>query len=459
MAHASGTPQPLPLATPPAEAGSRGRLAPALTWLRNHWQDPLYRNGYFLMLNSASAAGFGFLFWMIAARVYDRATVGWGVGVVSAMTLAALLGKFGVDAALIRYVPAAGTRQRRKLVLGSLAMATALTLACASVLLFLFPTLLPVLAPLREEPVYAILFMTFAAAMSATWVFDGYFIAERRAGLTLAKNLVLNGTKVLIPLIGIAAASRFGIPIAFGTAILLSVATAVLFLPHLWRRAPAANGPLIGKRAFLAYASVNYVVNVSEWLPSLVLPLIVLALLGAEANATFYIAWTLAGLAFFLTKAVSQSTFAEMSHDPHRLGHHLRKGAKHSAAVVVPFLLFGSLLGSLILQVFGPEYAREGYPILLLLLASSVFVAVVNLYLTLLKARDARTELVLLPAALLALALAGAYVLLPLLGLPGLGAAWLGANVIVATYALTRIPTHLRRSAACPPPASTPPSA
>ena len=450
MPHASGNPQPLPPAPVPARApDDKHAWGPAVAWLRAHWRDPLYRNSYFLMLNSASAAGFGFLFWMVVARLYDRDTVGWGVGVVSAMTLAALLGKFGVDAALIRYVPPSGERQRRKLLLGSLALSTGFTLALATTFLYLFPRLLPALAPVRHSPLYALLFCAFAASMSASWVMDGYFIAERRASLSFLRNLIMNGLKLGVPFLGVVAASRFGIPFAWGVGIAASLVVAFAVTPGLWRRARPENGPLIGRRAFMAYAGVNYVVNVSEWLPSLMLPLIVIATLGTEANATFYMAWTLASLAFFLTKAISQSTFAEMSHEPETLAKHLRKGAVHAVMVVVPFLIGGFLFGDWVLSMFGPEYREQGYPVLVVLLSSSFFVAVTNLYLTLLKALDARWELILLPATLLSLSLVGAEILLEPFGLLGLAAAWFAANLVIAAYALLRIPGHLRRSSSC----------
>ena len=38
--------------------------------LKNHLNDPLFKNAYFLMLSSITSAGSGFFFWLIAARFY-----------------------------------------------------------------------------------------------------------------------------------------------------------------------------------------------------------------------------------------------------------------------------------------------------------------------------------------------------------------------------------------------------
>jgi len=41
------------------------------TELKQHLNDPLFKNAYFLMLSSISSAGSGFFFWLIAARFYS----------------------------------------------------------------------------------------------------------------------------------------------------------------------------------------------------------------------------------------------------------------------------------------------------------------------------------------------------------------------------------------------------
>ena len=38
-------------------------------------RDPLYKNSFFIMLSSIINAGFGFFFWMIAARLYSAEDV------------------------------------------------------------------------------------------------------------------------------------------------------------------------------------------------------------------------------------------------------------------------------------------------------------------------------------------------------------------------------------------------
>src|SRR6266550_426274 len=75
------------------------------TALREHWQDPLYRNSYLLMANTLVITGSGFVFWLIAARLAAPDQVGLATSVVSAMLLVSLLARLGFDVALLRQLP------------------------------------------------------------------------------------------------------------------------------------------------------------------------------------------------------------------------------------------------------------------------------------------------------------------------------------------------------------------
>jgi nitrate reductase NapE component len=39
--------------------------------IQYHLRDPLLKNSIFIMLTSISSAGFGFIFWMLAAKLYS----------------------------------------------------------------------------------------------------------------------------------------------------------------------------------------------------------------------------------------------------------------------------------------------------------------------------------------------------------------------------------------------------
>ena len=65
------------------------------TRIINHMKDPLYRISFFIMLTSISNAGFGFIFWMLAAKLYPKEDVGIATALISAMSLPVLLSRLG----------------------------------------------------------------------------------------------------------------------------------------------------------------------------------------------------------------------------------------------------------------------------------------------------------------------------------------------------------------------------
>ncbi len=71
--------------------------------LKQHLNDPLFKNAYFLMLSSVTFAGSGFFFWVIATRFYFTEEV--ASGSIAAMNLISMLLLLGFDISLVRYIP------------------------------------------------------------------------------------------------------------------------------------------------------------------------------------------------------------------------------------------------------------------------------------------------------------------------------------------------------------------
>jgi len=69
--------------------------------LRQEMKDSFDRNAMFLMASYAASALFGFLFWLVVARIYSPDQVGSATCIVSAMMLVASLSSMGFDFALV----------------------------------------------------------------------------------------------------------------------------------------------------------------------------------------------------------------------------------------------------------------------------------------------------------------------------------------------------------------------
>ena len=412
--------------------------------LARQLRDPVYSNGYALVLNSALASVLGFAFWLVAARRFDADDLGWGAAVVSAATLAALIGKAGFDAAIIRFGPTARDRVLRKLILYATAASVALTALVGLVILMLAGNGVESLSPLRTRTA-ALGFLVLACGTAAAWVLDAVFIAEQRAVLCLARNTAFNLVKLGAPFLVAGALASFAVPLSWGAGLAVSLVVAAIVVPWSLRRRVVSPAPSPSRGEVAVYAAKNYVLNVSEFLPGLILPLLVLETLGASANARFFLAWTIATVGFLASKAIAQSSFAALVREgpPHDA---LRKAARLSAIVLVPFGLGLLACAPLLPLLFGNATGPDAIALLRVLALSLAPVAVTNLFLSYLKARQAGWELTLLPAATLVAFLALVPVALAAGGMVGIGWLWLAVQAAAGLYALARLLAILRRT-------------
>jgi O-antigen/teichoic acid export membrane protein len=79
-------------------------MSQILAKLPNIFKDHLYRNSMFLVLSRLLNATAGFLFWVVAAKLYSITEVGTATALISSLGLIMLFSRFGFDFSLIRYV-------------------------------------------------------------------------------------------------------------------------------------------------------------------------------------------------------------------------------------------------------------------------------------------------------------------------------------------------------------------
>ena len=72
--------------------------------IKQHFQDPLYKNSYFLMARAAATAALGLVFWIVVARFYSPAEVGLAAALISATGLLIVFSKLGLGLGLMRYL-------------------------------------------------------------------------------------------------------------------------------------------------------------------------------------------------------------------------------------------------------------------------------------------------------------------------------------------------------------------
>jgi O-antigen/teichoic acid export membrane protein len=426
-------------------------------FLRQVRSDSLVRNSLYIMASTVVTAGLGYLFWVIAAHVFTRPEVGIGGAVISLCSAVALLTYLGSWATLIERLPACERSSEWTAILVGACVATAgvtavVTAAAAAVLLkskdygSFFTSVSPVFVA-----------VVGAAAWTLVNLFSAAFIAARRGGRLLSIQTLVSAAKVLFVLpLAAAGAGAVGLVGAWVASAVLGVCVGGVWLiprmrlgrrpGHLPRRRAAGTpdgrlGPYRGARhrrpapsaaPFIRRLLGQHLTGVGGAVTPLVLPILVVFRLGVTLNAYFYITWMLGGVFFMVSPAVAAALFAESVQARSDLRSVVARALRVIGVMLAPALVVMVVGGRLILGLFGASYATAGYGLLILLAISALPDAVSNVAVAVFRVTERLGYSAVLNLGILAVTLVGAWVLMPPLGIGGVGVAWLGAQTLGA---------------------------
>lgn len=404
----------------------------------------LYRNAIYLMVNSGVGAILGFVFWIVVARLYSTSDVGLGSALLSAVGLLSFIGTLGLGFGIIRYLP--GFDNKTRLLNSSFTLAGLAAIAIALIFLAGLPFWSPKLMFIRESSIFFAAFVIFIAAATLSQIVTYAFIAFRRAGFTLAYSII-GGVLKLALAAGLASVFKvFGIFASWGVAVAVSLVVCLfVFLPQvLPRYYPIPSLQRQASNELMHFSLANYISAALWSLPAWILPLTVLNILGAEANAYFYISWAMAGLPLAISSGTSFSLFAEGSYMKEKLSENLKRSLKLLALLLIPAIVILVLLGDKLLLLFGREYSLEGAKLLWLLAPAALPASINLLYLGVARVEKKLKTIILVTGATAFGTLVLSYFLLPHLGILGAGVGWLASQTVVALAIAPRLMKRLK---------------
>jgi O-antigen/teichoic acid export membrane protein len=389
--------------------------------VRQHLKEPLIRNSFFIMASSFVAAGFGFFFWMIAARLYSQTDVGIATALMSSMGLLILISRLGLDQSVIRFFP---LRDKNKVLGTAIIVPTVVALGAGVVFIAAVDFIAPELAIVRTATV-APLYLGFIGAYSITWVLEGAFNAIRRSEYYFVLNVVY-GSRILFlfPLVFLGAMGIFS---SFGFSFVLGLILAFILLSRCSiRPAPGVDRTFL--REAWQFSAGAYIAGMLMAAPNMVIPIMVLHVLGAESTANYYITYAIVSILFMIPYAFTTSLFVEGSH-----GGEMKKSVFRTLAgmfaLLIPAIIGLSLFGEQILNLIGKDYL-EGIALLRVLALSAVFVSICQTFISIAKVRNDIRSLVIISGFVSVGLLGLGYTLMHRFGLIGMGYAWF------ATYAV-----------------------
>jgi len=383
--------------------------------LRN-LKSPLYRNSIYISLSSLTTAVAGFLFWAIAARLYPAQDVGVASAVVSALNLTFNLSMLGMNFAIIRFYP-----EYKERAVGSALLITSIAGVVFSVVYGLIM--------LSSESFKALgwkflgIFVLFSVIGTLYNVLSIYAIARRRAEHAFFQSLLFAGRFLFLFLL--TSMEALGIVSSFGLGLLLGLGYAVLIvgIPKV-----ELDREFIGD-AF-RFSLGNYLASIANMAPNYLMPTLVLSMLGKEEAAYFYMAFAVGNVILFVPNAINTSFFVEGSHGLKDIRATLKKAIAFSYAYLTVAVVGVWLFGGFVLRFFGEGYVG-GLPLLRLMVLGGFFVVVVNFSITVLNIQKRVKEIVMINTLKAVLFLGLSYILVPRIGITGVGWGWIGAYLIV----------------------------
>jgi len=395
----------------------------------------LYRNAVYLILDGAIPALSGFVFWVVAARLYSTENIGIASAAISANGLLVAFSTLGLSNTLIRFLP--GARERAGEMINSAFTAVGVVAVAAA---FVFIAGLgfwsPALILIRNNPVFFIMFVVFVPVNLFDTLSGVIFVAQRRSDLILLQDIISSLLR-FIPLFLLAAFfADYGVFASWGLAILVATIIGILVLIPItqkgYRPRMAINKKILGE--MVKFSASNYLVSLLGMASISILPLIVLNRLGAEQNAYFYISWTMSSTIATIPSAITTSLFAEGANDEKTLGNHVKRSLMFISLLLVPLILIIVFLGKWLLMIFGTKYSQNAVTLLQVLTITALPLSINSLYFTIKRIQKTMKSVILMTGFISIVTLGLSYVLIPHMGLLAAGIGWLSANSAVALF-------------------------
>ena len=397
-------------------------------------QVPLYSNALYLIIKSGVTSFLGFFFWIVVARFYTQAVVGFSSAVLSAINLLTIISLVGLNTLLVRRLP--GTGEPSRLINTCLTISGGISVLVAVIFIAGIDFWSPAIVFISEHIIFAVAFVSFTLLSTLAALIDTSFVALRRAGFTLYRDTIFSLLKIPLPILFLPFLLTFGIVSSWGIALCISLLISFfIFLPRIqsgYRPIPGLKLHLI--RDLGHYTTGNYLANLFTAAPGFILPLMVVNSLGAEINAFFYIPWTIAGAIFSIPIAISSSLFAESSHFEEQMRENVIRSVKFSLALLIPAVILLVLAGKWVLLAFGESYSANGLLLLQVMAISSLPLSINSIYTSVLRVTYRTKELVAFRGLMSAGALLASYLAMSVIGIIGVGYGWLGIQTLATIY-------------------------
>lgn len=407
-------------------------------------RNPLYRNGYALIINSVFTSGLGLLYWILAARFYPPEILGLNSAILSAIIFISSISQFNMVNILNRFIPTAGSATRQ-LIFIAYGTGISLSIIVGTIFVFGIDIWAPALSFIKAD-------LTFSLAFIGTVIFwcifaiqDSILIGLRQSTWVLVENTIFALAKLALLIVFAKVIADYGVWASWSVPIFIAVIIINIVLFYRWIpehiKLSYGKAEPLGRKQIAKYIGGENIGQIF-WVATVsLLPLLVTERVSVSANAYFYLAWTIGYSLYLVGRNMGMSLTTEGSMNQKKLNLYAYQTLLQTTRLLVPLIIIMVIGTPYLLQLLGRDYVEESTTLLRLLTIASLPAMVTSLYISIARVQRKVGAIIFVQMALCFMVLGGSFFLLDIYGIVGVGIAWLGTQTLVASVLLA---THLR---------------
>ncbi len=410
------------------------------TELKQHLNDPLFKNSYFLIATTIIGSILGFIFWILTARYYTPHDVGLATALISAVNLLVAFSLLGFNFGVTRFLP--NEKNKQGMINSSLTITFIFSILLSVIFVSGVRTWSPALSFIYENVLFLFVFVIFVFTTALIRLQQTVFVALRSTELSFIQDITLSVLKLIFVLF-LVAFGVFGIISSWVIATCIALVVSIFFLTptrvHLYLPVPIVKKKMI--KAMFHTSFGNYIAGNFAAIPASVVPLMIVNVLNPEMNAYFFMALAISNILIMVPVAVNSSLFAEGSYAPDKFRNNVIKALKFTFLLVIPMILGIFIFGDKLLLLFGKTYAENGFYVLCILVLSVIPFTINKVYMTIKNIQLKVKPIIYLNALISILTIAISYLLMVEIGLIGVAIGYTlaqGIGAVVVLAAVTR---------------------
>jgi len=330
------------------------------------------KNSSFLFFGQMTVTLAGFAFWALAARSESVYEIGIAASLITSSSLVAAISLFGANQAVIKFLPTSKEKNATLRTIISVVGLSSLLLASLSFLL-----LASAIQFKSSVYWYFAIFVLNSCTVAVNIVIDSAMLSYGKTGRNLLSYLISSS----LCLASLTTLSNFGAGGIVAANCILYGGNLVLNFLALRGIGAITMKPLLQMDLVKPYASfvrASYVAGILWVAPILSLPFMALSLVGERLVGYLAMSLTLFNALLQFPSSSSQALFASLSASEVNSGWKVKRAFRDTVLTTICASLALAVLGRAVLELFGEDYAKNGYLVLLLLIPSAV-VASANL--------------------------------------------------------------------------------